>query len=70
MQTTITVRIKDVYGKETIYPVCPQAHLAAKVAKTKTLTRPCLATLKSMGFEVIVETPIYGRDMYYESVRL
>jgi len=52
------------------WPICPTAHTAVNFAKGRRLSKSDLHLLKDMGFEVIVETPIYGRDMYYESVRL
>lgn len=51
----ITVRIKNNYGKEAIYPICQQALSFAAIAGTKTLTRANLAHIRDIGFTVNVE---------------
>jgi hypothetical protein len=51
---TITVRIKNVYGNETIYPVCEKAKAFANIAGTTTLTRHVIAQIKAMGFAITV----------------
>lgn len=56
-QMQITVTIKQVYGVDNIYPVCPQAHLLARLANTKTLTRDSIKTIKALGYEVVIEQP-------------
>ncbi len=52
---TITVRIKNNYGTEYIYPVCPNAQNFADIADTKTLTPYVITLIKSLGFKVIVQ---------------
>ena len=54
---TITVKIKQVYGNTVAYPVCDQARLLAQLAGTTTLTIQALKIIKSLGFEVIQQTP-------------
>jgi hypothetical protein len=51
----ITVKIKPVYGVDNIYPVCPQAHLFARLANTKTLTRDSIKTIKDLGYTIKIE---------------
>lgn len=51
----ITVRIKNVYGNELIYPVCQQALSFAAIAGTKTLSRNDIAHIRDIGFTVNVE---------------
>lgn len=53
----ITVRLKDVYGKQTVYPVCETARLFCRIANTKTLTREILDSVKALGYSVTVEQP-------------
>lgn len=55
MNNTITVRIKNNYGTEYIYPVCPKAHDFADIADTKTLTPYVISLIKSLGFKIIVQ---------------
>jgi hypothetical protein len=58
-QMQITVKVKQVYGVDNIYPVCPQAHLLARLANTKTLTRDSIKTIKDLGYEVKIEQPSF-----------
>lgn len=51
----ITVRIKTVYGKETIYPVDDSAKLFARLTGTITLTREAIDLIKALGYTVTVE---------------
>lgn len=46
----ITVKIKNVYGVEKVYPVCDKAILFARIAGTKTLTPEAIALIKSLGY--------------------
>ena len=52
---TITVKIKNVFGHERIYPVCPQAKLFARISGHKTLTRDAIGLIKEMGYTVSQE---------------
>jgi hypothetical protein len=57
---TITVEIKNVYGNETIYPVCDRAKTFAAIAGTKTLTRHALSLIKGLGYTVNVKSPSFA----------
>lgn len=56
----IKVRIKEVYGMATIYPVCDKAQAFADIARTKTLTRPVIELIKRLGYDVEVITETLG----------
>jgi hypothetical protein len=60
MSNKIKVIIKNVYGEERIYPTCEKGKLFAKIAKTTTLTRQVLNSIKLLGYEIEVETPSLG----------
>jgi len=51
----IIVKIKSVYGKRTIYPLCTMAKSFAAISGNKTLTDDVISVIKSMGFKIIVE---------------
>jgi hypothetical protein len=51
---TITIQIKNVYGNDTIYPVCDKAKIFANLAGTKTITLQALAQIKLLGYAVTV----------------
>jgi hypothetical protein len=58
MTHTIIVRIKDVYGVQTIYPVCEIACGLAALAGTKTLTPGAIKIIRSLGYQIAVESPL------------
>jgi len=51
---SITVKIKNVYGEDKIYPVSDQAKLFANIAGTKTLTDYTIAKIKELGYTINV----------------
>ena len=55
VQSTITVRVKDVYGKQNIYPACPAAHIFASIAGTNTLTPDTIKRIRTLGYQVNIE---------------
>jgi hypothetical protein len=55
MNNTITVKIRNNYGVDYIYPVCPKAQDFAEIAGTKTLTPYVITVIKNLGFKVLVQ---------------
>lgn len=51
----ITVRIKQVYGRDTIYPVCETAQVFAKLTGKKTFSPWDISQIKTLGYTVNVE---------------
>jgi hypothetical protein len=51
----ITVRIKDVYGRQTAYPVCDKAKLFAKLAGTTSLTHDARQIILALGYDIELE---------------
>ena len=51
---TIKVEIKNVYGNETIYPVCEIAKVFATLAKQTTLTQREINLIKRLGYTIEV----------------
>lgn len=56
--TKIQVEIKNVYGNETVYPVCKHAKFLAAMAGTKTLTLEKLRFIKANGYEIEIVSNI------------
>lgn len=52
---TITVRIRQVYGRDTIYPVCEKAQLFAQLIGQKTLGQHDLTLIRKLGYTVETE---------------
>lgn len=59
MSKFIVIRIKNVYGNETIYPACREAEIFAGIAGTKTLTRDTLRRIEALGYQITVEAPAW-----------
>jgi len=55
MNNIITVKIKNNYGVDHIYPVCQKAQDFASIADTKTLTPYVIRLIKLLGFNIIIE---------------
>jgi hypothetical protein len=51
----IVVMVKDIYGRETIYPICPRAKVFASLAGTTTLTTRAVALIRTLGYQVNVQ---------------
>jgi hypothetical protein len=51
----ITVKIRQVYGNEAIYPVCEAAQNFAAMIGQKTLTQRDLNYIRKLGYSVEVE---------------
>jgi hypothetical protein len=56
----IEVEVKNIYGKETFYPLCNKAILLTRLTGCKTLTIDSLKTIKSLGYEVAVQQKQYS----------
>jgi hypothetical protein len=53
----LTIEIKNVYGVQTVYPVCDQAKFFAALAGTKTLTAQAVRLIKQRGYILRVVNP-------------
>jgi hypothetical protein len=51
------IEIKTVYGVERIYPINDTAKQFAELTGQTTLSRKHLATIKRLGFEIVVKQP-------------
>jgi hypothetical protein len=50
MTMKILVEVKNVYGRETVYPACKLSKAFADLAGTKTFTHRALQIIESMGY--------------------
>jgi hypothetical protein len=53
----ITVEVRSVYGRDTIYPVDDAAQRFAEIAETTTLTPRALRQIIALGYEVRYQQP-------------
>lgn len=51
----ILVDVRNVYGNESIYPVCEKSKLFASLAGTKTLTKYAIEKIKALGYVVSID---------------
>ena len=51
----VFVTIKNVYGREMVYPACPVTEIIASIAKTKTLSDNDLRAIRQLGYEIAVK---------------
>lgn len=52
MAKTITVSVRNVYGRDTLYPACPDSLFFCRLAGTKTVTEDMLRLIRAEGYEV------------------
>jgi len=57
----IQVEIRNVYGTETVYPVCRHAQFLAAMAGTKTFTPEKMRLILANGYEVEAVSSAIGR---------
>ena len=52
----LTVKIKNVYGVERVYPVCDKAQLFARISGNKTLFPVDIELIKKLGYNLTTES--------------
>ena len=52
----LTVKIKNVYGVERVYPVCDKAQLFARISGKKTLLPVDIELIKKLGYNLTTES--------------
>lgn len=55
MEQTIIVRVRNIYGNKTVYPVCDKARIFAQLAGHSTLTRATLDGIRRLGYLIEVQ---------------
>jgi hypothetical protein len=58
MDKTIIIQVRNVWGVQTVYPICAQAQLFAKLAGTTTLTRHALQTIEALGYTITMQPEV------------
>jgi len=56
MNNKLTVKIKNVYGVDRIYPVCDKAQLFARISGNKTLLPVDIELIKKLGYNLTTES--------------
>ena len=55
MDLKIVVRVRNVYGIKTVYPVCDKAKIFAQIAGHSTLTSATLDGIRRLGYLIEVQ---------------
>jgi hypothetical protein len=55
MDLKIVVRVRNIYGNKTVYPVCDKAKLFACIAGHSTLTSATLDGIRRLGYLIEVQ---------------
>lgn len=53
----ITVEVRSIYGRDTVYPACADARRFADIAGSKTLTSQTLRLIRDLGYTIRVQHP-------------
>lgn len=52
----LLIKIKNVYGNETVYPVCENSQLMCELLKVQTFTERSINILKKLGYTFTVQS--------------
>jgi hypothetical protein len=52
----LEVQIKNLYGRDVIYPVCEKAQLLTRLSGNRTLTAEAIAVIKGLGYTFTTTT--------------
>ena len=52
----LIVEVKNIYGREMVYPVCETSKLFAYLSGNRTLTQESIAIIKELGYTVTTTT--------------
>jgi len=66
----ITIRIKIVYGKDTLYPECENALKLVKLTGKKTFSHADIAVIKSLGYSIKIKQAGLTYDEIYEKGKM
>jgi hypothetical protein len=55
MDLKIVVRVRNIYGNKTVYPVCDKAKVFAQIAGHSTLTSATLDGIRRLGYLIEVQ---------------
>ena len=52
----LKVQIKNLYGRDIIYPVCEKSQLLTRLSGNRTLTEEAIAVIKGLGYTFTTTT--------------
>ena len=52
----LEIQIKNIYGRDVVYPVCEKAQLLTRLSGNRTLTDEAIAVIKKLGYTFTTTT--------------
>lgn len=52
----LEVEVKNVYGRDVVYPVCEKSRLLTRLSGNRTLTSEAIAVIKQLGYTFTTTT--------------
>jgi len=52
----LEVQIKNLYGRDVVYPVCEKSQLLTRLSGNRTLTSEAIAVIKQLGYTFTTTT--------------
>ena len=52
----LEVEVKNVYGRDVVYPVCEKSQLLTRLSGNRTLTPEAIAVIKRLGYTFTTTT--------------
>jgi len=52
----LLIEIKNIYGRDVIYPICEKSQLLTRLSGNRTLTEEAIAVIKRLGYTFITTT--------------
>lgn len=52
----LEIQIKNIYGRDVVYPVCEKAQLLTRLSGNRTLTEESIAVIKELGYTFTTTT--------------
>ena len=52
----LEVQVKNLYGRDVVYPVCEKSQLLTRLSGNRTLTSEAIAVIKQLGYTFTTTT--------------
>jgi len=52
----LLIEIKNIYGREMVYPICEKSQLLTRLSGNRTLTEEAIAVIKRLGYTFTTTT--------------
>tara|TARA_R100000951_G_scaffold23284_1_gene19446 strand:- start:318 stop:491 length:174 start_codon:yes stop_codon:yes gene_type:complete len=52
----LEIQVKNIYGRDVVYPVCEKSQLLTRLSGNRTLTDEAIAVIKKLGYTFTTTT--------------